>query len=124
MKWALLCLCLAASTQAQELFEASAGSIPAEVEATYLKGLKYLVTSQSSQGNWEDNNGTEPGVVGIAVLAMLAHGDDPNFGPYSASIKKGLDFIIRRSDRMTGYIGSTMYHHGFATLTLAEAYGA
>ena len=36
---------------------------------------------------------------------MLAHGDDPNFGPYSTAIKHGLDFILKLQDAKTGYIG-------------------
>ena len=62
-------------------------------------------------------------MIGLAVVSMLAHGDDPNFGPYSQPIRRGLDFILKRMDKK-GYIGTSMYNHGFGTLALAEAYGA
>jgi hypothetical protein len=55
---------------------------------------------------------------------MLAHGDEPNFGIYSEPIKKGLDYILKQMSKETGYIGRSMYNHGFGTLALAEAYGA
>ena len=68
--------------------------------------------------------GKQPAIAGLAVLAMLAHGDDPNSGPYATAIKRGLDFLLKSQDSRTGYIGSSMYNHGFATLALAESYGA
>src|SRR5690606_16406529 len=58
------------------------------------------------------------------VMAMLASGEDPNFGIYSGPIRKGLRSMIRAQNSATGYLGPSMYHHGFAMLALAEAYGA
>jgi hypothetical protein len=58
------------------------------------------------------------------VLAILAHGDDPNSGPYSTTVKKGLGYILKAQRSDNGYIGSSMYNHGFATLALAESYGS
>ncbi len=108
---------------AQELFEGSTETVPPEVERMYAKGLQYLAQTQSPQGAWSDPQGSQPAVVGLAVLSMLAHGEDPNNGPYSAAIRRGLDFILNQQQKDTGYIGSSMYNHGFATLALAEAYG-
>lgn len=88
----------------------------------YTKGLRYLATNQAADGSWADSAGTYPGVVGLAVLAFLAHGEDPNQGPYANHIKKSIDFIIAQQNA-NGYIGNNMYNHGFATLALAEAYG-
>ncbi len=110
---------------AQELFTERSDSSAKEVERIYLKGLQYLVRNQTPEGSWKDlPYGAEPAVVGFSVLSMLAHGDDPNLGPYSASIRRGVDFILKQQNEKTGYIGKTMYNHGFATLMLAEAYGA
>jgi hypothetical protein len=66
----------------------------------------------------------EPAITALAVISLLAHGDDPNFGPYSATIHRGLDYVLKHADPSTGYIGSSMYNHGFSTLALAESYGA
>jgi hypothetical protein len=60
---------------------------------------------------------------GLAVLAFLAHGEDPNYGPYAKNIHKGIEFILSEQSPTNGYIGNSMYNHGFATLALAEAYG-
>ncbi|MFO1522373.1 MAG: prenyltransferase/squalene oxidase repeat-containing protein [Kiritimatiellia bacterium] len=54
---------------------------------------------------------------------MLAHGEDPNFGPYSQTIRRGVDFILKKQGS-NGYIGMSMYNHGFGTLALAESYGS
>lgn len=99
-----------------------------DVERLYVGGLKWLKKHQQPNGTFagggRDTYATQPGVVGLAVVAMLAHGDDPNFGPYAKNIKQGVNFILSQQNPSTGYIGTSMYNHGFATLALAEAYGA
>ncbi len=124
----LLCglFCLAALRPAtgQDIFSYHGDPIPADIERMYIKGLDYLVKTQAANGTWAASKGSEPGVVGVAVLAMLAHGDDPNFGPYSQAITRALTHILNSADGQSGYIGTTMYNHGFATLALAEAYGS
>jgi hypothetical protein len=123
----VLSLFVAGSAHAQRSAVVGRDPIPLEVENAYLKGLKYLVSQQKADGSWGDQYGQEPGVVGLAVMAMLAHGDDPNVGPYKDAIRKGIRYILTKADAKTGQIGSqqymTMYSHGFATLALAEAYG-
>jgi hypothetical protein len=116
--------CSLQALQAQQLFERPTDVIPPDVERLYTKGLQYLVQTQGEKGGWSDGYGAQPAVVGLAVLAMLAHGDDPNTGPYNVPIRRGLELILSQQNKQTGYIGNTMYNHGFATLTLAEAYGA
>ena len=98
-------------------------SIPAQAELIYERGLQYLAKSQNEKGNWNDSVGTEPGVVGLCVAAFLAHGEDPNNGPYSKNIRAGIDYILSQQNEKNGYIGSSMYNHAFATKALAESYG-
>jgi len=38
-------------------------------------------------------------------------------------VKRAMNFLLKQQNQETGYIGSSMYNHGFATLALAEAYG-
>jgi len=124
---AIVLLMIATNSMAQELFIQRGEPVPIEVEKMYLKGLKFLVSQQTSDGSFSGRGGSYgesgPGVTGLAVLAMLAHGDDPNDGPYANAVHKGVKNILASADKRTGYIGSSMYHHGFATLALAEAYG-
>ncbi len=97
--------------------------IPAQVELIYERGLQYLAQSQNEKGSWNDSVGSEPGVVGLCVAAFLAHGEDPNHGPYAKNIRNGIDYILSQQSESNGYIGSSMYNHAFATKALAESYG-
>ncbi len=117
-------LAMLAPAPAQDLPRRPDDPIPAQLETVYERGLAYLARSQNAEGAWSDRMGGEPGVVGLAVIAFLAHGEDPNHGEYSDVIRKGLGYILSRQRESNGYIGSSMYNHGFATLALAEAYGA
>lgn len=117
-------LLLAAPAPSQDLHRRPDDPIPAQLETVYERGLAYLAKNQNDDGAWNDRMGGEPGVVALAVVAFLAHGEDPNHGPYRDVIRKGLGYLLSRQRESNGYIGSSMYNHGFATLALAEAYGA
>lgn len=108
---------------AQELPRRQDDTIPSQVDQMYERGLRFLASKQNDEGCWDDSQGNEPGVVGLATVAFLAHGEDPNYGPYAKNIGKGISFIISKQNATNGYIGNSMYSHGFATLALAEAYG-
>ena len=119
-----LTFALGGSALSQTIPRREENPIPAVVENIYTRGLRYLASSQSEKGAWNDNrSGNEPGVVGLAVMAFLAHGEDPNHGPYAENIERGINFILGEQDERNGYIGNSMYSHGFATLALAECYG-
>ena len=121
--------------------------VPRDVREIYDRGLRFLAASQSRDGTWDGGEpgpamtqGFEnaaradgswasggkqgPGVTALALLAFLASGEDANFGIYSGNVRKALRSLIATQDARTGYIGPSMYHHGFAMLALAEAYGA
>ncbi|MCA9140703.1 MAG: terpene cyclase/mutase family protein [Planctomycetales bacterium] len=94
-----------------------------DVQEIYAKGLGFLQQTQNERGTWPAGEGVGPGTTGLAVLAFLASGEDPNHGPYRNVIRSGLRHIIGSQSGVTGYMGPSMYHHGFATLALCEAYG-
>lgn len=108
---------------AQGLPRRQSDPVPSQVETIYKRGLEYLASSQNEQGCWDDSMGSEPGVVGLCIASFLAHGEDPNHGPYARQIGKALDYLIEQQNETNGYIGSSMYNHGFATKALAECYG-
>ena len=100
---------------------------PRDVREMYDRGLQYLAKTQSDRGDWQGGM-QGPGITGMAVMVFVASGEDPNFGPYSNHVRKALRSIISSQNDQTGILGDTvgrsMYHHGFAMLGLAEAYGA
>lgn len=104
--------------------------VPPDVEQIYERGLSWLVENQDSDGSW--NGGQQahthgaggPGVTGMCVMVLLASGEDPNFGKYSKNIRSAVRSMIESQSESTGYLGVSMYHHGFGMLGLAEAYGA
>lgn len=97
--------------------------LPPGVESMYRAGLQFLARTQTPQGHWPDQYGQQPGVVGFAVMAFLAAGEDPNFGPHHTTIRRAVESIVSQQNTQTGYIGNSMYNHGFAALALAELYG-
>ncbi len=113
----------AATATAQGLTGRSGEVVPRDVREMYDRGLQYLVKTQTEQGDWQGGQ-QGPGITGMALMVMLASGEDPNFGPYSNNVRKALRSIINSQDASTGIMGNAMYHHGFAMLGLAEAYGA
>jgi hypothetical protein len=99
--------------------------IPRDLREMYDRGMQYLATTQSENGDWPTGNAySGPGTTGMALMVFLACGEDPNFGPYSNHIRRSVRNIIKAQEASTGYFGMSMYHHGFAMLALAEAYGA
>ncbi len=98
-------------------------AVPRDVRELYDRGLKYLSESQSEDGGWSEGQ-VGPGQTGLCLMVFLASGEDPNFGLYSANVRKAVRNIIESQDGVTGYLGNSMYHHGFGMLALAEAYGA
>jgi len=98
--------------------------LPRDLREMYDRGLQYLATTQTERGDWGPagyDNG--PGVTGLCLMVFLASGEDPNYGLYSNHVRRALRAIITQQNASTGFLGSSMYHHGFAMLALAEAYG-
>ncbi|MEM9658290.1 MAG: squalene--hopene cyclase [Planctomycetota bacterium] len=126
--WLLASLIAAASSLPNLSYGQLAGPqvgevVPRDIREMYERGLRYLAEAQTEAGDWrEGQNG--PGVTGLCLMTFLASGEDPNFGVYSNHIRKALRSIIKGQNADTGYFGNSMYHHGFAMLGLAEAYGA
>jgi hypothetical protein len=92
-----------------------------ETKAAVDKALKWLSWQQSKEGNWGNT-----AITSFCLLAFMANGHLPNQGEYSATVTKGLRYLMA-SDRGNGYLigdsGGNMYCHGMATLALTQAYG-
>ncbi len=102
------------------VFARSGPGVPSGVREIYDRGAMYLAESQTDDGSW----GRQSGVGGLCIMALLSTGEDPNFGRYAVNVRRGVRALIKKQNKSTGYIGDSMYDHGFAMLALSEAYGA
>jgi hypothetical protein len=108
--------------------------------------LGWLAAHQARDGSWDADGfsdrcgavgaGTcdgagEPlhdvGVTGLALLAFLGDGHTTREGLHSASVTRGVRWIVGEQNPDTGLIGhdvghAYVYDHAIATLALAEAY--
>ncbi len=121
---ALLAALAPALANAQAITPKTGEIVPRDVREMYDRGLQYLAKTQSPNGDWPNDGQSGPGTTGLALMVFLASGEDPNYGLYSNHVRRALRSIISQQDAETGYLGNSMYHHGFAMLALAEAYGA
>lgn len=128
--WAALAtaaLCrLAADAAAQPPAVRAGDPVPRDVRELYDAGCRSLARSQDPSGSWKDSQ-QGPGVTGMAMMVLLASGEDPNHGSYRTEIRRAIRSIIASQNTASGFYGgdgrSSMYQHGFAMLAIAEAYG-
>jgi len=97
-------------------------AVPRDIREIYDRGLQFLISKQAPGGEFTGGD-QGPGVTGMAVMVLLASGEDPNFGLYSNNVRRAVKSMISQQNASTGILGGSMYHHGFAMLGLAEAYG-
>jgi len=121
----LLAIALAAGSASGQLPTTRTGdAIPRDMREIYDRGVQYLVSKQSPNGEWTGGGEQGPGVTGMALMVLLASGEDPNFGLYASNVRRAVKSIVSQQNAGTGILGGSMYHHGFGMLGLAEAYGA
>ena len=93
-----------------------------EAEKAIEAGLKYLVATQKPDGSWGDGN--KVAYTSLSLMAFMVKGDMPEQPPYGDAMFKGLDYLLSKSKDGRGYMGSSMYEHGFATLAFSEVWGS
>ena len=115
--------CLIVSSFAQLPAPRAGDAIPRDMREIYDRGLQFLISKQAPTGEFAGGGEQGAGVTGMALMVLLASGEDPNFGLYASNVRRAVKSIITQQNAGTGILGSSMYHHGFAMLGLAEAYG-
>ena len=106
--------------------------ITPEAERAIAKGLAYLARTQAKNGCWrtEGMGGAYPtAMTALAGLGMMAAGNTPCEGEYAENVRRAVYFILNscsRSGLITAIVeeNRSMHGHGFATMFLAQAYGA
>jgi hypothetical protein len=90
------------------------------------RGLAFLANAQNRDGSWSGHGGRNIAVTGLAVMAFLSAGHVPGEGKYGEVVEKGVRWVLKEQQPnglMANEGGHEMYHHGIATLMLAEAAG-
>ena len=74
-----------------------------EIDRMYVKGMQYLAEKQNElRMLGRTDSATSRRWWVCAMLSILAHGEDPNYGPYKDTVHKALDFILKSQDAENG----------------------
>jgi hypothetical protein len=109
------------------------------------RGLEFLRGNQNKDGSWGNAAGVpweggfgRPGnrggggngdiaITSLAVMAFLSAGHVPGEGHYGPNIERGIEWVLSEQQADGKLVprngGTEMYHHGIATLMLAEVIG-
>ena len=92
-------------------------------EAAIKRGLENLKATQAANGMWsEDSNAVAN--TALAMISFMLNGYFPcDKQPYGPTMKKALDSLLKEEKAGNGYMGTSMYAHGLATLALSEVWG-
>jgi len=123
----LALLLMVCATAAQVSASDYSDELPPGNQQAIHSGLAYLAATQRSDGSWNGSSGPSTGIVGICTVAFLSTGHVPGSGNYGAVVSRGLGYLLSKAQPngliYDGGEGHAMYHHGLATLALAEAWG-
>jgi hypothetical protein len=93
------------------------------------RALEFLATTQNrTDGSWSAGRGgtRNVAITSLAVMAFLSAGHVPGEGKYGKVIERGVRWVLAMQ-QPNGLLatdgGHEMYHHGIATLMLAEVCG-
>ena len=104
----------AAEDEAPELTEAASEAID--------RGLAYLLSVQNEDGSWGSER--HVGITSLGLMAFMAKAQFPGSGPHAKELDKAMKWMLAEAEkRPDGYLGTTMYEHGLATLALSEMWG-
>ncbi len=109
----------------------SPGLYSAKHQQAVGKGVHWLASRVQQDGSFGQSAYQQNlAVISLAGLAFLACGHLPGRGPYGKNVNRLVDFVLQHAQQ-NGLIGApetgvrgVMYGHGFATLFLAQIYGA
>jgi hypothetical protein len=110
------------------------------------RGLEFLRTAQNRDGSWGNGGGVpwpaqggfgrpaqpaqasgDVAITSLAVMAFLSAGHVPGEGHYGPAIERGVEWVLNEQHSDGKLVprnqGTEMYHHGIATLMLAEVIG-
>jgi hypothetical protein len=90
------------------------------------RGLKYLLANQRDDGSWASGELGErsTAMTSLALMAFMSRAEFPGSGPNGKALARAKDWLLNQAkEAPNGYLGSSMYEHGMATLALTELWG-
>jgi hypothetical protein len=108
-----------------------------QVQDSVDRALAYLASQQAPDGSFPTYHSGQPAVTSLCVMAFLARGHRPGFGPYGAQLNRAIDFVLScqkddgllcdenpESDYQIKQAShAATYSHAIAGLMLGEVYG-
>jgi len=108
-----------------------------QVESSVDRGLAWLALQQADDGSFPSLAIGQPGVTSLCVMAFLARGHQPGYGPYGRQLNRAIDFVLacQMENGLFSYVtpepefrlgGATQtgaYNNAIAGLMLGEVYG-
>lgn len=107
----------------ERMIHEAGGSV--DSEQAVLQGLRWLKETQNEDGSWTGSS--QCAMTGLALLALLGHGESPGSAEFGETCLKGIQFLVKRGEAKDGVLSSSgekthlPYEHAIATQALAEA---
>lgn len=103
-----------------------APELTAQASKAIDNGLQFLLKNQRPDGSWASNEEGQRAIAitSLALMAFMSRAEFPGFGPNGEALTKAKNWLLDQARQSPdGYMGSTMYEHGLATLALTELWG-
>ncbi len=108
-----------------------------QVEKSVDRALVWLAAQQLPDGSFPTEDIGQPGVTSLCVMAFLARGHQPGYGPYGASLNRAIDYVLscQKEDGLICLLTpgpnfelgtatqTASYNHAISGLMLGEVYG-
>ena len=99
-----------------------------ESEEAVMRGLRWLVKNQNSDGSWGPSS--KGAMTGFGLLSFLGHGETPVSREFGPTIQKALDWMTENGAKFDGHLNmasafggnASVYEHAIAAYALGEYY--
>lgn len=90
------------------------------------KGLSFLLSAQRDDGSWAPGEADEYAiaVTSLSLMAFMSRAEFPGSGPNGKALTRAKNWLLKKAkEAPDGFLGTTMYEHGLATMALTELWG-